>query len=59
MAVYRYRRCRRGSVPRIVDTMMRSQGLILAGPLYERTRQHLAIPARRAASRLKRRFMTR
>jgi predicted O-methyltransferase YrrM len=59
VAVYRYRRCRRRSLPRIVDTIVQSGGLILAGPLYEWSREHLAVPARGAASRLKRRFVTR
>jgi hypothetical protein len=39
--------------------MVQTEGLILAGPLYEWPREHLGVPARGAASRLKRRFMTR
>jgi predicted O-methyltransferase YrrM len=57
VAVYRYRRCRRRSVPRIVDTMVWTAGLSIAGPLYEFSGQRLVAPSRRAASAIKRRLL--
>jgi predicted O-methyltransferase YrrM len=59
LAIYRYRRTLARPVPPIRELMSRTEGLILAGPLYEWPREHLAVPARGAASRLRRRFMTR